>query len=78
MILLDKIKRKGDMVEVYVKSMDRWPPQYYKMVFNYKTREYECTIDNPEPFDVHKIMYKLAMYIKKKKRLPKVDSIYWG
>ena len=78
MVKLDNIKRKGDWIEVLVQSLDLRPPQIYKMVFNYKTREFTCTIDNADPFDTHKVMYKLSSYIKNKKRLPKTDEINWG
>lgn len=78
MVKLSEIKRNGDWVEVMVHSIDLKPPQLYKMVFNYKTREYKCSLENADPFDIHHVMYKLAGYINANQELPVQDAIIWG
>ena len=76
MIKLKDIKRHGDFIETWVDSVDF--KKSYKMVFNYKTEEFECSIKDPPPFDSSKIIFKLTEYIRQNKPLPEKTWIVWG
>ncbi len=76
MIRMKNIKRYGDLIELWVESIDCGSS--YQMVFNYKDWQYLCSIDNPPDWDRGKIMYKLSGYIERGEPLPEIAHYVWG
>ena len=76
MIRMKNIKRYGDLIELWVESVDFG--KSYHMIFNYKTWEYRCSIIDPPDWDRGKIMHKLTKYIEHQEPIPSTDSYVWG
>lgn len=74
MIKLKDIELHDDIICVCVDSLTS-QEQRYKLVFNYKTKEYKASIRDVSIFDISKIMNKLCSYLEEGKELPKIACI---
>ena len=77
MIMLNNIIQKNDVIELEVQTESFLDSPWYRMAYYFKTGKYRCSIKNPEPLDINKIIYRLSSYLKRNVKLPSKDVIIW-
>ncbi len=75
MIKLTNIEQTGRNVSMIVESMDTLPHQKYRLTFDVETEKYSASINNPDSFDVAKIIRKISSFLEEEKKLPVIDCI---
>lgn len=75
MIKLTNIQKNNNIISVNVVSNESYPHQSYKLIFDIVSEKYSASINEPDKFDVFKIIHKLSSYTKDGKKLPEIDCI---